>query len=116
LITLPALANTFGGIVRPICLAAFRLMMNLNFFGCSGEIAGLGSLQDFVHVICDSPVIVREVRPVGHEPTCIYKFPPSVVANGPFCSWLLSAPQRGMTQTRANENLLIRRHNFALTL
>jgi hypothetical protein len=35
LITLSALARTFGGIVRPICLAAFRLMMNSNFFGCS---------------------------------------------------------------------------------
>jgi hypothetical protein len=34
-ITLSARANTFGGIVRPICLAAFRLMMNSNFVGCS---------------------------------------------------------------------------------
>src|SRR5262245_37882362 len=41
LITLSALANTFGGIVRPICLAALRLMMNSNFFGCStGRSAG----------------------------------------------------------------------------
>ena len=35
LITLSALASTFGGIVRPICFAAFKLMMNSNFFGCS---------------------------------------------------------------------------------
>ncbi len=42
LITLSALANTFGGIVKPICLAAFRLMMNSNFVGCStGKSAGL---------------------------------------------------------------------------
>src|SRR5262249_58693945 len=34
-ITLSALASTFGGIVTPICFAAFRLMMNSNFFGCS---------------------------------------------------------------------------------
>jgi hypothetical protein len=34
-ITRSARANTFGGIVRPICLAAFRLMMNSNFLGCS---------------------------------------------------------------------------------
>ena len=41
-ITLSALANTFGGIVNPICFAAFRLMMNSNFFGCStGRSAGL---------------------------------------------------------------------------
>jgi hypothetical protein len=35
LITLSALASTLGGIVRPICFAAFRLMMNSNFVGCS---------------------------------------------------------------------------------
>jgi hypothetical protein len=41
-ITLSALASTLGGIVRPICFAAFRLMMNSNFFGCStGMSAGL---------------------------------------------------------------------------
>jgi hypothetical protein len=33
--TLSARASTFGGIVRPICLEAFRLIMNSNFFGCS---------------------------------------------------------------------------------
>jgi hypothetical protein len=38
------------------------------------QIGRLGSLQDFVHVICDAPVAVREVRPVGHEPTGIYSF------------------------------------------
>jgi putative tryptophan/tyrosine transport system substrate-binding protein len=42
LITLSARASTLGGIVRPICFAAFRLMMNSNFFGCStGKSAGL---------------------------------------------------------------------------
>src|ERR1700754_3309199 len=41
-ITLSARASTFGGIVRPICLAALRLTMNSNFFGCStGRSAGL---------------------------------------------------------------------------
>ena len=40
-ITLSALAKTLGGIVNPICLAAFRLMMNSNFVGCStGKSAG----------------------------------------------------------------------------
>src|SRR5215510_12606303 len=37
-----------------------------------GQIAGLGSLKDFVHVVCDAPVDVREVRPVVHEPANIY--------------------------------------------
>ena len=46
LITLSARASTFGGIVKPICLAAFRLMMNSNFVGCStGRSAGLAPLR-----------------------------------------------------------------------
>ncbi len=46
LITLFARASTFGGIVSPICLAAFRLMMNSNFFGCStGRSAGLAPFK-----------------------------------------------------------------------
>jgi SOS response associated peptidase (SRAP) len=46
LITLVARASTFGGIVRPICLAAFRLIMNSNFVGCStGKSAGLVPLR-----------------------------------------------------------------------
>jgi hypothetical protein len=36
-ITLSALAKTLGGIVNPICLAAFKLMINSNFTGCSTE-------------------------------------------------------------------------------
>ena|SRR5215468_11893744 len=35
LMTLSALASTFGGIVRPICLANLRLMVSSNFNGCS---------------------------------------------------------------------------------
>jgi hypothetical protein len=36
-----ARANTSGGIVRPICLAAFKLMISSNFMGCStGRSAG----------------------------------------------------------------------------
>src|SRR5215471_1669238 len=34
-ITLSARYCTLGGIVRPICLAAFRLMTSSNFLGCS---------------------------------------------------------------------------------
>ena len=41
-----ARASTAGGIVRPICFAAFRLMMNSNFVGCSmGRSAGLAPLR-----------------------------------------------------------------------
>src|SRR5262249_9170643 len=46
LITLSALASTFGGMVRPICLAVLRLMTNSNFFGCSiGRSAGLAPFR-----------------------------------------------------------------------
>src|SRR5206468_5134044 len=46
LITLSALASTFGGIVRPICLAVVRLMTSSNFVGCStGMSAGLAPLR-----------------------------------------------------------------------
>ena len=46
LITLSALASTFGGIVRPICLAVFKLITNSNFVGCStGRSAGLAPLR-----------------------------------------------------------------------
>jgi hypothetical protein len=60
LITRSALANTFGGIVRTICFAAFRLMMNSNFVGCStGSSAGLTPFRILSTVICDAPVAVR---------------------------------------------------------
>ncbi len=46
LITLFALASTFGATVRPICFAVFRLIMNSNFFGCStGKSEGLAPLR-----------------------------------------------------------------------
>src|SRR5262249_39141908 len=46
LITLSALAKTLGGIMRPICLAAFRLIMNSNFIAAStGRSAGLAPLR-----------------------------------------------------------------------
>ena len=44
--TLSALASTFGGIVRPICLAVFRLMINSNFYRLlHGKIGGLGAVK-----------------------------------------------------------------------
>ena len=46
LITLSARASTSGGIVRPICFAALRLMTNSNFVGCStGKSAGLAPFK-----------------------------------------------------------------------
>ena len=45
LITLSG-TSTFGGIVRPICLAAFRLIISSNFVGCStGRSAGLAPFK-----------------------------------------------------------------------
>ena len=46
LMILSALASTFGGIVRPICFAVFRLITNSNFVGCStGMSAGFVPLR-----------------------------------------------------------------------
>src|SRR4029077_13753854 len=46
LITRPALTSTFGGIVRPICLAALRLIISSNLVGCStGRSAGLAPFK-----------------------------------------------------------------------
>jgi hypothetical protein len=46
LITLSARANTFGGMIRPICFAAFRLITSSNFVGCStGRSAGLAPFR-----------------------------------------------------------------------
>jgi hypothetical protein len=46
LMTLSAHTNTFAGIVRPISLAVFRLMINSNFIGCStGRSAGLATVK-----------------------------------------------------------------------
>ena len=59
LITLSARASTFGGIVRPICFAAFRLMMNSNFVRLlHREIGGLGAFQNLVHIRSGAPVQV----------------------------------------------------------
>src|SRR5882672_8336025 len=48
LMTLSALASTFGGIVRPICLAAFRLMTSSNFFGRSTGSLRVSAFQNLV--------------------------------------------------------------------
>ena len=82
--TRSALANTFGGIVSPICFAAFRLMMNSNFFGCStGRSAGLGAFQYFVHVGGGAPVQVGNAHAVAHKPTGFHIFSPVVYRREP---------------------------------
>src|SRR5215467_2285944 len=37
------------------------------------QLARLGAFKDLVDEICDAPVALREVSPVRHEPTVIYK-------------------------------------------
>src|SRR5215510_15769046 len=37
-----------------------------------GQIGGLGSPKDFVQVVCDAPVDVREVGPVVQKTTSLY--------------------------------------------
>ena len=73
--TLSARANTLGGIVKPICLAAFRLIMNSNFVGCStGRSAGLAPfriLSTYVAARRSKSVVVHAV---GHKPPSFHKF------------------------------------------
>jgi hypothetical protein len=46
LMTLSARASTFGGIVRPICLAVIRLFTSSNLVGCStGRSPGLAPFK-----------------------------------------------------------------------
>src|SRR5689334_20368578 len=46
LITLSARASTLGGIVKPICLAVFKLITSSNFVGCSmGRSAALAPFK-----------------------------------------------------------------------
>src|SRR6185312_15972299 len=45
-ITLLALASIFGGMMRPICLAGFKLITSSNFVGCStGRSAGFAPFK-----------------------------------------------------------------------
>ncbi len=57
-----------GGIVKPRALAVFRLITSSNFVGCStGKSAGLGALEDLVHIGGGTSKVVAEARGVGHE-------------------------------------------------
>ena len=62
--TRSARASTFGGIVRPICFAVFKLITNSNFVGCStGKIGGLGAFENFVYVGGGAPEQVEKLTP-----------------------------------------------------
>ncbi len=59
LITLSALASTFGGIVKPICFAAFKLIHSSNFVGCStGSSAGFVPFRQILSVQAFPPANV----------------------------------------------------------
>ena len=73
LMTLSARASTLGGIVRPICLAAFRLMISSNFFGCStGRSAGFAPFKILSTYVAARPYAIR------HKPTSFHMFAFSV--------------------------------------
>src|SRR4029453_4277449 len=53
---------------KPDLLCRFQIYHQLELRGLfHWQVSRLGSLQDSVHVVCDAPVAVREVRVVGHE-------------------------------------------------
>ena len=63
-ITLSALANTFGGIVRPICFAVLRLITKSNFIGCStGRSGGLAPVKNLSTFAAGPPATERAVLP-----------------------------------------------------
>ena len=74
-ITRSALANTFGGIVNPICFAALRLMMNSNFFGCStGSSAGFAPFSILSTYVAARRSKSRQVDAVGHKSAVFHMF------------------------------------------
>ena len=82
--TRSARASTFGGIVNPICLAAFRLMTNSNFVGCStGRSAGLRAFQNLVHIRGRAPVQVEKAHAVEDKSPGFYKLDVVVYGGDP---------------------------------
>ena len=75
LITLSALTGTFGGTVRPICFAVFRLNTSSNFVGCStGKSAGLVPLS----ILSTNRAARRSksavLNAVAHKPSGFHNF------------------------------------------
>ena len=110
LITLSARASTFGGIVRPICLAAFRLMMNSNFIGCyTGRSAGLVPLR-----ILSTKVAARRSKSlishaVGDKPPDFHILSPFVHRREPalycqFCNLCLLRNEEGARERNGDRD------------
>ena len=73
-ITRSALANTFGGIVKPICFAALRLT-NSNFVGLlNRQVGRLGAFQYLVPIHPGVAVHICNTGTVAHEPIRIDPF------------------------------------------
>src|SRR5262245_62499815 len=68
-ITLSALNSTFGGIVRPICLAVFRLILSSNFVGAStGRSAGFAPFRILSTYVAARRCIVLRSVPYDMRP------------------------------------------------
>ena len=65
--TLSARARTFGGIVRPICLAVFRLMMKSRTLSVAlREIGGFRTFEDLVDVSSSAAKQISIVARITH--------------------------------------------------
>ena len=79
LITLSARTSTFGGIVRPICFAAFRLMISSNFSAAPPAGQRAWRLSKFCRRTKSSaPGGIGAVGPVGHHAAAGDKISPRV--------------------------------------
>ena len=102
LITLSALTSTFGGIVRPICFAVFRLMMNSNLIGCStGRSAGLAPFRILsTNRAATAPLPSRTDAPRSHRDkdsiimACLLRLRQSRRSRNPVVQWALHPNQR----------------------
>ena len=104
--TLCARTNKFGGIVRPICLAAFKLITNSNLVGCStGISAGFVPFEDFVDHYRDASVRFRLIGPVGHQAAVSTKSP-----------WLYIAGRRCFAARFTNRDRFEVRIGFCVTV
>ena len=85
-ITRSARASTCGGIVTPICLAAFRLITSSNFVGCStGSSAGLAPFRIFVDIGGGATEGIRLARTVGHKASGIRVLSLPIHSGQPVC-------------------------------
>ena len=93
LMTRFARASTSGGIVRPICFAAFKVDDELKL-RCllHRQISRFGTFQDLVHVNSRAPIEVIVVRPVGHETALIDKLLLEVNSRQPVFAGKLDDP------------------------